>query len=204
MKEPTYFFTRKTRLVMNYFSTRHFGELYFVLEKIDMVLAKIAHERHCQHCGGPLDVANYGRKIRGNGLDKPVIKYGLCCRQEGCRKRATVESVRFVGGFIYSSMTILLACYLLNGSQIRFKNILRRFNLNPRTLKRWNIFWSEIFEKTAFWKEHRVKINLNLDGSVLQRIFGSFKNQKEQNDWFLDFLHFFIPLKQSDYLKVQT
>lgn len=188
---------------MNYFNTRQFGELYLILEKIDMALAKIAHEKPCQHCGGPLDVANYERKIRGHGQDGPAIKFGLCCRQEGCRKRATVESIRFLGGFIYCSLTALLACYFLNRSKKRFKSILRRFNLNPRTLKRWNIFWDKIFEKTTFWKEHKVKINLNSHGSVLQRIFGSFKNKKLQKDWFLDFLRFFIPLKHSDYLKVQ-
>lgn len=190
--------------IMKYIRPRHFGDIYLILEKIDMAYAEEAHKKPCEYCGGPLDVANYERKLRGHGQDGPVIRFGLCCRQEGCRKRARVESIRFLGGFIYCSQTVLLACYFLNGNQKRFKNILRRFNLNPRTLKRWIIFWNDILEKTAFWKEHKAKIHLSLRGSVLQRIFGSFKNHKIQIDWFLDFLRFFSPLKHSDYLKVQT
>lgn len=200
MKEPTYFFTRKTRLAMNYFSPHRFGERYLILEKIDMALSEIAHKKPCEHCGGPLDIANYERKIRGFCHDGPVIKYSLCCRREGCRKRTRVESVRFLGGFIYGSPTVLLACFLFRENQKRFRNILRRFNLNVRTLKRWREFWDKIFEQTTFWKEHRVKIDLSLQGSILRKIFRSFR--KNSGDYFLKFLEFFIPLKHSDYLKV--
>lgn len=144
---------------MKYISPHQVSELFLILEKIDMLLAQAAHERPCEYCSGQLDVANYWRKIRGSGDDKPVIRFGLCCRQEGCRKRANVESIRFLGGFIYSSFFVLLASALLNGDADRFKNIVRRFGLAPRTLKRWQYFWDEIFEQTLFWKEQKGKVS---------------------------------------------
>lgn len=142
---------------MKYISPRQFGEIYLILEKIDMAYAKEAHEKLCEHCGGKLDIANYWRKIRGIGEDQPVIRHGLCCRNDGCRKRATVQSIRFIGGFIYSSFFTLLASVLLTGDLRRFKNIVRRLSVSPRTLKRWKHFWDEIFEKTIFWKEQKGK-----------------------------------------------
>ena len=143
---------------MSYTSPRQVSELFLILEKIDMHLAQAAHEKPCEYCGGQLDVANYWRKIRGTGADKPVIRFGLCCRREGCRKRARVESMRFLGGFIYSSPFVLLVSALMNGDSYRFKNIARRFGLAPQTLKRWQHFWDDIFEKTSFWKEQRGKV----------------------------------------------
>lgn len=143
---------------MKYINSRQISELFLILEKIDMLSAEAAHEKPCEYCGGQLDVANYWRKIRGTGDDKPVLRFGLCCRQEGCRKRASVESIRFLGGFIYSSFFVLLVSALMNGDSDRFKNIARRFGLAPRTLKRWQYFWDEIFEKTSFWKEQRGKV----------------------------------------------
>ncbi len=142
---------------MKYISPHRFSELYLILEKIDMELAETAHEKPCAYCSGQLDIANYYRKIRGIGDDKPVIRFGLCCRKEGCRKRTKVESIRFLGGFIYSSFVVLLASSLNTGDHSRFKNVVRHLGMSSRTLRRWQHFWNKIFDQTSFWKEQKGK-----------------------------------------------
>lgn len=143
---------------MGYISFRHFGDLFLALEKIDRVLAEEAHAKPCGHCQGQLDVANYYRKARGIGHGEAVIKFALCCRKTGCRKRVQVESMRFLGGFIYGSFFVLLTSVLRNGDRRRFKNLLRRFDISPRTLKRWEHFWDNIFPLTSFWKERKARV----------------------------------------------
>ena len=143
---------------MIYLNQHRLSEFFLELEKFDMELAEKVHLEPCKLCGGRLDVANYYRKVRGIGASEPVIKFGLCCRKEGCRKRAPIESVRFLGGFIYCSIFVLLISALMNGDQRRFKNISRHFDLSARTMKRWFEFWDEIFHRTSFWKEHKGKV----------------------------------------------
>ncbi len=142
---------------MTYISAHQIRKLFLVLEKIDMVFANEAHLIPCVFCGGRLDVANYSRKLRGTGQAEPVTKFSLCCRQEGCRHRADVPSIRFLGGFVFSSVFVLLVSGLMNGDHRRLRNLVRRFEISWRSLKRWQTFWNGIFEQTSFWKEHKGK-----------------------------------------------
>lgn len=65
-----------------------------LIEKADQDLAELVHNRPCQHCGGKLHWANYTRRLRG--VDGKAIRFSLCCAQEGCRRRQTPESIRFL------------------------------------------------------------------------------------------------------------
>lgn len=68
--------------------------------RFDRDLAAEAREQGCR-CGGVLHRADYPRKPRGGPSDLGP-DYGrrlsLCCAREGCRKRTTPPSVRFLGG----------------------------------------------------------------------------------------------------------
>lgn len=79
------------------------------LWEIDAAAARAVQAGRCVRagCGGRLDVANYPRKVRGLGNGAETAgQYGrrlsLCCAVEGCRKRATPPSVRFLGRFVYA------------------------------------------------------------------------------------------------------
>lgn len=73
------------------------------LFKVDRGLAEEARQKKCP-CGGCLHRANYPRKPRGGGEELPQ-EYGrrlsFCCEREGCRKRVTPPSVRFLGRKVY-------------------------------------------------------------------------------------------------------
>ena len=80
------------------------------LFSIDQDLAKSIHEKGCP-CGGCLHSAKYPRKPRG-GPDNLSDHYGyrlsFCCNRDGCRKRATPPSVRFLGRKVYLAAVVIL------------------------------------------------------------------------------------------------
>jgi len=69
------------------------------LFRIDQDLAKMAQAEACPQCGGRLDCANYPRKPRGprNLPEQYRYRLSFCCDRDGCRKRVTPRSVRFLG-----------------------------------------------------------------------------------------------------------
>ena len=125
--------------------SRFFGALL----AIDQERAKEVRDRGCAFCGGKLDVANYPRKPRGcPETGEPVLRLSFCCRAEGCRKRTTPESVRFLGRKVYCGLVVVLAAF---DSAVRVATSLCR-----QTLSRWREYWSETLKLTSpFWKGRR-------------------------------------------------
>ena len=80
------------------------GQLYALLRRCDEDLAAEQRAGGCPHCGGVLHSARYPRKPRG-AVERLPDEYGwrlsLCCAREGCRKRATPPSLRFLGRKVY-------------------------------------------------------------------------------------------------------
>jgi hypothetical protein len=73
------------------------------LFSIDRDLAATTCQAACS-CGGRLHRADYPRKPRGgpNGLPREYMyRLSFCCSRDGCRKRATPPSVRFLGRKVY-------------------------------------------------------------------------------------------------------
>ena len=67
----------------------------------------------CRYCGGPLHRGDYPRKPRG-GLSPSAAeafgrRFSLCCGREGCRRRATPPSVRFLGRRVYVGAVVIVA-----------------------------------------------------------------------------------------------
>ncbi|MGK5084883.1 hypothetical protein WDW37_16465 [Bdellovibrionota bacterium FG-1] len=89
----------------------------------------------CARCGGKLDVANFKRKLR-DGPNGDILRLGLCCRRDGCRKRVLPPSMRFLGRRVYSSLTVIL--YLEFRDLLGFEPEICR-----RTLGRWREFWRQ-------------------------------------------------------------
>ena len=128
------------------------------LFSVDKELADAAREAGCQ-CGGPLHCANYPRKPRG-GCENLPESYGyrlsFCCGRDGCRKRTTPRSVRFLGRKVFLGAVVVLVAAMRQGpSPRRVRELTELFGADRRTIARWCTFWREQFPQTPFWKVAR-------------------------------------------------
>jgi hypothetical protein len=139
---------------------------------IDQDLAESARKEGCP-CGGRLHRANYPRKPRG-GPDELPEQYGyrlsFCCDRDGCRKRVTPPSVRFLGRKVYLGALVILVAAMRQGpSPRRVRELSRRFGADRRTIARWQVFWREHFPETPFWKVARGRLVPAVEIVVLPR-----------------------------------
>jgi len=134
------------------------ASFWLFLLSVDKDLAATAHRNACP-CGGRLHRANYPRNPRGGPDDLPGqyrYRFSFCCDREGCRKRVTPPSVRFLGPKVYLSAVVILVAAMRQGpSPRRVRELSNRFGADRRTIVRWQIFWKEHFPRTPFWKVAR-------------------------------------------------
>ncbi len=125
---------------------------------VDEDLAEETRKQGCS-CGGRLHSANYLRKPRGTPVQLPepqLLRLSFCCDREGCRKRATPRSVRFLGRKVYLAAIVILVSAMRQGpTPRRVRELSIRFNADESTIARWQSFWREHFPQTPFWKVAR-------------------------------------------------
>ena len=136
------------------------------LFEVDQKFAATRQKLGCS-CGGRLHRANYPRKPRG-GCENLPASYGyrlsFCCERDGCRKRATPRSVRFLGRKVYLGAVVVLVAAMRQGpSPRRVRELSRLFDADRRTIERWRVFWDEHFPQTPFWKANRARLVLKVD-----------------------------------------
>jgi hypothetical protein len=146
------------------------ASFWLFLFSVDQDLAEERRKQACC-CGGRLHCANYPRKPRGSGDDLPQ-QYGyrlsFCCDREGCRKRTTPPSVRFLGRKVYLGAVVILVAAMRQGpSPRRVRELSKLFGADRRTISRWRVFWSEHFPATRFWKVARARLVPVADVSIL-------------------------------------
>jgi hypothetical protein len=128
---------------------------------VDQDLAEAARKHACS-CGGRLHRANYPRKPRGTSISLPEeqrIRLSFCCDREGCRRRVTPPSVRFLGRKVYLAAFVILISAMRQGpTPRRVRELSQRFDVDRRTIARWQIFWREHFPQTPFWKIARARL----------------------------------------------
>lgn len=143
------------------------GRLFKLLEKADEDLAEEAAAEGCDHCGEEtLHCGDYERKPRGGPQwDK---RRSFCCAKEGCRKRKTPPSVRFLGRKVYVGVVVVLVSAMLHGLKPKRVEQLRdELGVSERTLGRWRAWWLEHFADSRFWKGARAFFMPRLDEAVL-------------------------------------
>lgn len=137
------------------------ARFWSVLWAIDRDLAETARKNACS-CGGRLHCANYLRKPRGTPVRLPeqeCLRLSFCCDRDGCRKRVTPPSVRFLGPKVYLGVVVILISALRQGpSPRRVRELSARFGADRRTIARWQVFWREHFPQTHFWKIARARL----------------------------------------------
>lgn len=152
------------------------GEFFEVLVEVDRAVARRVAAAGCPVCDGPLHRSDYDRKPRG-ALIAPsgeafVRRFSLCCGREGCRKRATPPSVRFLGRRVYLGAVVIMASVvalaLRAASEIR-----RQTGVPARTTGRWLGWWQGPFLVT----EEFVTICAQLIGVEVGRVPASIVGQ---------------------------
>ena len=132
--------------------------IYELLEKCDTDLAQKCQAGGCQRCAeGKLHRADYPRKPRGGPeVDGEIWRDSFCCDQEGCRKRHTPPSVRFLGRKVYWGVVVVLMAAMRHGLKPARVELLReKLGIDRRTLERWRTWWLTTFVESRFWKEAR-------------------------------------------------
>lgn len=106
-------------------------------------------------CGGRLHRANYARKPRGGPCDLGAqyqYRLSLCCAVQGCRKRVTPPSARFLGRKVYLGAVVVLASALRQGpTPTRVAKLHELLGVGEHTLRRWRKWWQHIFSQGRFW-----------------------------------------------------
>src|ERR1022692_1402833 len=137
------------------------GSFWTFLLSIDKDLAERARQKACS-CGGRLHCANYPRAPRGGPDAVPEEynrRFSFCCDRDGCRKRVTPPSVRFLGPKVYLGAVIILISAMRQGpTPRRVRELSARFGANRSTIARGQVFWREHFPQTPFWKSARARL----------------------------------------------
>jgi hypothetical protein len=126
-----------------------------LLERIDADLADQVRLAGCRHCGGVLHRANYPRKPFGvkRFSSSYQQRFSLCCGRDGCRRRSTPPSLRFLGRVRYVGALMLLLSALSQGVTARRGERLRAvIGVSRRTITRWRRWWREVFVTTPTGK----------------------------------------------------
>ncbi len=134
-----------------------FGVSFFViLRGVDEATVVSVQAKGCSLCFGRLDRADYPRKPRG-GLyaqagEGETVRYSLCCRSEGCRRRVTPPSVRFLGRRVYLSVVVVLAAiHAVQQAEAEAAALKAATGVPAKTLGRWVTWWQSVFAVSAFY-----------------------------------------------------
>jgi hypothetical protein len=166
------------------------------LFSIDRDLAQTARDKAC-HCGGRLHSANYPRKPRG-AEDLPETyhyRFSFCCARDGCRKRVTPPSVRFLGRKLYLFAVVVLVSAMRQGpSPRRVHELSELFGADRRTIARWQGFWREHLPQTPFWKSARGRLTAAAEIVVPGSLLDAFLHGDDPCQQWGQLLRFLAPI----------
>ena len=184
------------------------ASFWWFLLSIDQDLAENARHEGCE-CGGCLHCANYPRKPRGGPDDLPEQyrrRLSFCCNRDGCRKRVTPPSVRFLGPKVYLGAVVILVAAMRQGpSPRRVRELNRLFGADRRTIARWQVFWREQFPQTPFWKVARARLVPAVDVTTLPRsLLEAFVHRHDDREGWRNLLRFLSPITRTGGLSIEV
>jgi len=156
------------------------------LVEIDEAIARAVQRAGCRRCSSRLDRADYPRKPRGALIAAESEAWrrriSLCCSKEGCRKRSTPPSARFLGRRVYTSPVVLVVPPMLEALSIEARSIA---GVPLRTVRRWLLWWAEGFTKTRFFRQARGRLVrgvsiAKLPGALVRSFAGTLRDQVER------------------------
>ena len=149
------------------------------------IAASVRAER-CRRCGGALHSGSYARKPRGGptGLGpEHAERFSFSCAVDGCRKRATPPSLRFLGRHVYlATVVTLISALMLGTTPSRLARLSVVPGLDRRTLARWRDWWRSTFTESPFAAVAMAAMVPPLDlaslpASLLERFAGDIREQ---------------------------
>jgi len=178
-----------------------------LMEKVDADVAENVRKEGCTVCDdGVLHRSKYPRKPRGvdSGSNEIIYRLSYCCNQDGCRKRHTPPSVRFLGRKVYWGFVVVLVSAMHHGlTPERFRVLYESLGIDRRTVERWREWWLNTFERSVFWKAKRAQFSPPLDKDILPwslwKVFGA-----DRRDRLLNLLKFLSPLTTQSISLAQT
>jgi hypothetical protein len=176
----------------------HSRSFWSFLTSIDRDLAERTRRNACS-CGGRLHRSDYPRAPRGGPGDLPEeyrYRFSFCCDRDGCRKRTTPPSVRFLGRKVYLGAVVILVSAMRQGPvPRRVRELSRLFDVDGATIARWQTFWRDHFSQSPFWKIARARLVPVLEIASLPRsILEAFLRTNDQRDGWARLLKFLSPI----------
>jgi hypothetical protein len=161
-------------------------EFFEILERADEAITLRVAAEGCPECEGPLHRGDYDRKPRG-GLfaaagEEFVRRFSLCCGREGCRKRATPPSLRFLGRRFYLGAVVILASLVAHAIEVTERvgmatKIRAATGVPALTTRRWLAWWRGPFLSTEVFVAIRARLigvdAERLPASILDRLPGT-------------------------------
>lgn len=190
------------------------SEFLCLLLEIDRQIAETMREEGCR-CGGVLHRGDYPRKPRGIAPQAEEAfrrRFSFSCNQDGCRKRHTPMSVRFLGRRVYVAAVVVLACVRAQlaeaadapgrdqstqaantGASEQPSEAAETPAPEPlvpaRTVRRWRQWWQTGFIASALWSADKGRFvspvsTEQLPASLLERFSGTAGDKlKETLKW---------------------
>lgn len=174
------------------------ARIYELLLIFDGDLAARTRRAGCR-CGGVLHSADYARKPQGALAKLPAgyeSRFSFCCAQDGCRRRATPVSVRYLGRKVYLGAVVVLVTAMRQGGR-SVGELCALVGVSRRTVARWRRWWQAEFATSAFWQVARgllagaVAVE-SLPGSLLARF-----DAPDERDRLIRLLDFIKPVTTS-------
>jgi len=167
---------------------------------LDVAVADEARRKGCPGCGGTLHSARYWRKPRG-GPELPEehsVRLSYCCAVDGCRRRMTPASVRFLDRRVFLGAVVVLVTALSSGlTGKRVAVLCEQFDVSVRTLRRWQVWWRERFVATALWKRLRGELAVALAPSSLPGSLLACLRFDDESERLIHLLRLLAPLSSS-------
>jgi len=174
---------------------------------VDQDLAKGCRDEKCPSCGCDLHCAKYPRKPRGprNLPDEYRFRLSFCCARDGCRKRVTPPSVRFLGRQVYLGAVVILVSAMRQGpTPRRVRELTELFGVSRRTIYRWRDFWNEQFPRTTFWKLARARLVPVFEIVDLPRsVWEAFVRAADDREGWGKLLRFLSPISTTKGLEIK-
>jgi hypothetical protein len=110
----------------------------------------------CSFCRGKLHAANYDRKPRGGPeeLDPEFsLRRSFCCAVDGCRRRHTPPSFRFLGRRVYLAAVFILAAAMQQGpTPVRVQPIRDRIGQSANAVSLAHLVANRVFSRVRSGK----------------------------------------------------
>ncbi len=133
-------------------------------------------------------------------------RLSFCCDRDGCRKRVTPPSVRFLGRKVYLGAVVILVSAMRQGpSPRRVGELTKLFGASRETIYRWREFWNEHFPKTTFWKLARARLAPIFEITEFPRsLLEAFVGTGNDRDGWGQLLRFLAPISTANGLVVKV